>query len=91
LKLKEAQFLAKEREQLTFDHDLKFNGGIIHAETTETSGNTTITEPQITGITLTQERQCGNLKTVSTKNSTTTSSRGAIRTNLTIKEQYTAQ
>jgi hypothetical protein len=91
LKLKEAQFLAKEREQLTFDHDLKFNGGIIHAETTETSGNTTITEPQITGITLTQERQCGNLKTVSTENSTTTSSRGAIRTNLTIKEQYTAQ
>jgi hypothetical protein len=59
LKLKEAQFLAKEQEQLTFDHDLKFNGGIIHAETTETTKTTetTITTgTEITGITLTQER-----------------------------------
>jgi len=69
--------LAKERECLTIDHDLKFNGGIIHADTT--------------GITLTQERQCKNLRTVSTKNTTTTSSRGTIRQDLSIKDQYIAQ
>jgi hypothetical protein len=42
LKLQEAKFLAKERERLTTNHDLKFNGGIIRTNST--------------GITLTQER-----------------------------------
>jgi hypothetical protein len=77
VQLKKAKFKAKERERLTPDHDLKFNGAIIHAETT--------------GITLTQERQCKNLKVVNTKNSTSTSSRGAVRENLSIKDQYAAQ
>jgi hypothetical protein len=69
--------LAKERECLTINHDLKFNRGIIHADTT--------------GITLTQECQCKNLRTVSMKNTTTTSSRGTIRQDLSIKDQYIAQ
>jgi hypothetical protein len=77
VQLKKAKFKAKERERLTPDHDLKFNGAIIHAETT--------------GITLTQERQCKKLKVVNTKNSTSTSSRGAVRENLSIKDQYVAQ
>jgi hypothetical protein len=77
LGLEKAQFLAKERERLTTTHDLKFNGGIIHADDT--------------GITLTQERQCKNLRTVSNKNTTTTSIRGAVRKNLSIKDQYIAQ
>jgi hypothetical protein len=42
LKLQEAKFLAKERERLTTNHNLKFNGGIIRTNST--------------GITLTQER-----------------------------------
>jgi hypothetical protein len=65
LKLLEAKFLAKERERLTTDHDLKFNGGIIHTDSTS--------------ITLTQERQCGNLHPVIAKNTTTISSRGVMR------------
>jgi hypothetical protein len=72
LGLQKARFLAKERERLTTTNDLKFNGGIIHANGT--------------GITLTQVRQCKNLKTVSNKNTTITSSRGAICQNLTIKD-----
>ena len=32
LGLEKAGFLAKEREQLTIDHDLKFNNGIIHVD-----------------------------------------------------------
>jgi hypothetical protein len=75
--LEKAKFMAKERERLTSTHNLKFNGGII-----ETDG---------TAITLTQVRQCKNLKTVSNKNTTTTSSRGAVRQNLSIKDQYIAQ
>jgi hypothetical protein len=78
LQLQKAKFLAKERERLTSDHDLKFNGGIVHLEA---DGS----------ITLTQERQCKNLKLVSDANATTTSSRGAIRQDLTTKEQYVAQ
>jgi hypothetical protein len=54
------------------NHDLKFNRGIIHTDST--------------GITLTQERQCGNLHPVIAKNTTTISSRGVMRRNLTIKE-----
>ena len=42
LQLQKAKFLAKERERLTLNYDLKFNGGIIHLEND--------------GITLTQER-----------------------------------
>jgi hypothetical protein len=41
LKLQEAKFLAKERERLTTNHNLKFNRGIIRTNST--------------GITLTQE------------------------------------
>ena len=77
LGLEKAGFLAKEREQLTTDHDLKFNGGIIHVDDA--------------GITLTQVRQCKNLKTVSENNTTTTSIRGAVRQDLSIKDQYVAQ
>ena len=75
--LEKAKFTAKERERLTSIHNLKFNGGII-----ETDG---------TAITLTQVRQCKNLRIVSNKNTTTTSSRGAVRQNLSIKDQYIAQ
>jgi hypothetical protein len=77
LGLEKAGFLAKEREQLTTDHDLKFNGGIIHVDDA--------------GITLTQVRQCKNLETVSENNTTTTSIRGAVRQDLSIKDQYVAQ
>jgi hypothetical protein len=77
--LEKAHFLAKEREQLTVEQSLKFNGCIIQLSR---EGN----------ITITQERQCKNLKTVHlSKVATTTSSRGMVRDALTTKEQYVAQ
>jgi hypothetical protein len=79
VQLQKAGFLAKDREQLQLDKDLKFNGAVVH---TENANNT---------ITLTQERQCQNLKQVTKTEATTTSSRGAIRKDLTTKEQYVAQ
>ena len=33
MKLKEAKFIAKEREQLTITYDLKFNSSIIYLKT----------------------------------------------------------
>ena len=78
IQLQKAGFLAKERERLTPNKDLKFNGGIIRMDSTD-------------GITLTQERQCKNLKPVSDKETDTTSSRGIVRQNLSTKEQYVAQ
>jgi hypothetical protein len=75
--LHKARFMAKEREQLTAKTPLKFNGGLIQLV------------PD--GITLTQERQCKNLNRVGTKTATSTSSRGAVRTSLTPKDQYIAQ
>jgi hypothetical protein len=77
VKLEKAKFMAKERERLTSTHDLKFNGGIIHLEN-DSNGC----------ITLTKERQCQNLKPVRGENTTTTSSRGTVRQNLSTKDQY---
>ena len=78
IQLDKAGFLAKPREQLTSTCDLKFNGGIIHLQDNN-------------HITITQERQGKNLRTVSKASISSTSSRGLIRTNLTTKEQYVAQ
>jgi hypothetical protein len=75
--LEKAQFLAKEREHLSIDKPIKFNGGLIQ-----------LSEQCIT---LNQERQCQNLRLVLQKATSTTSSRGTIRDSLTPKEQYIAQ
>ena len=75
--LQKASFLAKDREQLSIENDLKFNGGVIQLQD---DGS----------ITLTQERQCKNLKLVSTKTIDSTSSRGITRKELLTKEQYVA-
>ena len=64
--------MAKERERLTSTYNLKFNGGIIEIDGT--------------AITLTQVRQCKNLKTISNKNTTITNNKGAVRQNLNIKD-----
>ncbi len=74
--LEKAKFLAKEREHLTTDNSMKFNGGVIQLKDK--------------CITLTQERQCKNLKLVG-KSASTTSSRGIVRKGLSKKEQYVAQ
>ena len=75
--LKKAQFLAKDRDQLTPDKPIKFNGGLIRTDAD--------------GITLTQERQCENLKPVEANPTTTTSSRGVVRNGLSTHDQYVAQ
>ena len=75
--LHKAKFMAKEREQLTVDTPLKFNGGLIQLV--------------LDGITLMQERQCKNLSTITVKPTTSTSSRGVTHTSLTLKDQYIAQ
>lgn len=77
VKLREKELLAKEREQLTPSHPLNFNGGIIKQGA---NGN----------ITLTQERQCGNLSTVGTRAAANTSTRGVTKV-LSPKDQYIAQ
>jgi hypothetical protein len=76
-KLEKAQLLAKDREALTPDHPIKFNGGLIELDKAGT-------------ITLSQERQCKNLKLVDNGLSSTTSSRGLTRI-VDTKNQYIAQ
>jgi hypothetical protein len=62
--LREAGFLAKDREQLSTAHPIKFNGGLIKLD------------PDF--ISLIQERQCANLQLVG-KTDTITSSRGTVQ------------
>jgi hypothetical protein len=76
--LHKAKFMAEEREQLTINTPLKFNGGLIRL-TPDGS------------ITLTQERQCENLNTVNTKPVANTSTKRTPRGMLTPKDQYIAQ
>jgi hypothetical protein len=78
VQLEKARFLAKERKRLSIDHNLKFNGGIIQLHD---DGS----------VTLTQERQCKNLKLVTSNAMDTTSARGVTRKGLSTKEQYVAQ
>jgi hypothetical protein len=75
--LEKAGFLAKDRDALTSTSSIKFNGGIIQLEANNT-------------ISLSQERQCANLRLIGDSKSTT-STRGTIRSNLTLKDQYIAQ
>jgi hypothetical protein len=77
--LKRAKFTAKEREKLTKETPIKFNGGVI---TLQGQGN----------ITLTQASQCTNLSLVNaTAKGASTSARGAVRGKLSPKDQYVAQ
>jgi hypothetical protein len=73
VQLQKAGFLAKECEHLALRNNLKFNGGIIQLETDKS-------------ITITQERQCKNLKPIRNENTSTTSNRGIIRQNLSAKD-----
>jgi len=76
--LQKAHFSAKEREMLTVDKPLKFNGGLIKLHS---NGS----------ITLTQERQSKNLSLVNSTSTMQSSSRGNVQKNLSPKEQYVAQ
>ena len=60
IELEKAKFIAKERERLTPGHNIRFNGGIIQLENDNS-------------VTITQERQCRNLRTVSKAKASITS------------------
>ncbi|KAI1001416.1 hypothetical protein K3495_g6784 [Podosphaera aphanis] len=79
IKLKEAKFPAKERHKLTEDQPLNFNGCTISLDADKNI------------LRLTQEHQCNSLTLISEAVTTSTSSRGAVRSGLTIKDQYVAQ
>ena len=79
--LQKAKFLAKDREQLTVQHPIKFNGGQITLTGTVTDCT----------ISLTQERQAQSLKLVANHAIDLTSSRGEIRKGVTPTDQYVAQ
>jgi hypothetical protein len=71
-KLHKVGFLTKEREELTKNNPIKFNGGSI-----EMKGNS---------LALTQEQHYQNLKTVSSEAENLTSSRGVTRKMVSPKE-----
>jgi hypothetical protein len=77
--LRKANFIAKEREQLTTKQPIKFNGGQITLQEDNKS------------IKLTQERQAQNLRLVSTQSLDLTSSRGETWKSVLPKDQYIAQ
>ena len=81
--LHEAKLLAKEKEKLTSQHPIKFNGAHIKQE------NSQLKNPQ--SLYLNQERLCKNLRLVTPQPSDLTSARGVIRKSVTFGDQYVAQ
>jgi hypothetical protein len=71
--LNKANFLVKDREQLTFTTPIKFNSGQIKLK------NDSL-------ICLTQERQCQHLRLVALKAINLTSSREEVRQVVTLKD-----
>jgi len=76
-KLAKAKFTAKDRDRLTINNPLKFNGCIIRQFTDH--------------ITVTQESQCKNLAVITPAPANTVSSRGNVRKSLSVFDQYIAQ
>lgn len=76
--LRHAKLMSKDREYLTINKPIKFNGALI--ELTPNGDLTLKQEIQIAGISLVK-----NLET------STTSTRGVVRVKLSMKEQYIAQ
>ncbi|ESZ92707.1 hypothetical protein SBOR_6919 [Sclerotinia borealis F-4128] len=74
--LESAKFLAKNREQLTENTPVKFNGGIITLEKDE--------------IYLNQEKQCDNLRLVTVKEADIHGTKGKVRRSATPRDQYVA-
>jgi hypothetical protein len=77
LQLKQAGFIAKDREMLTEKTPLKFNGASISL----VDGK----------VHLTQESQCKGLQTITTTKADITSSRGKITKEASPAEQYVSQ
>ena len=77
MKLKQADFMTKNREKLSIQHSLKFNECFIQFSETN--------------IQITQKNQCKNLSLIVKKNVSTISFRDLVRSSLTIKKQYTTQ
>jgi hypothetical protein len=75
--LRKAGFATKEREKLTPDNPIKFNGGSITIR-----GDS---------LTLTQEQHCQNIGVVSSEPADMTSSRGVTKKRVSPEKQYIAQ
>ena len=80
--LHEAKLLAKEKEKLTSQHPIKFNGAHIKQENSQENSQS---------LYLNQERLCKNLRLVESKPSDLTSARGVIRKSVAFGDQYVAQ
>lgn len=76
--IRAANFMTKQRDCLTIDHPIKFNGLTIRLDK---NGD----------ISLKQEARIGGVSLIKPINTSTTSARGLVRENLTPKDQYVAQ
>ena len=91
----EAKLLAKEKEKLTSQHSIKFNGAYIKQENSQplsqknSQENSQLKNSQ--SLYLNQERLCKNLRLVESKSKDLTSARGVIRKSVAFGDQYVAQ
>ena len=81
---RKTKLLAKNRNQLTFQHPIKFNDAYIKQENSSRQKNSQF-------FYLNQERLCKNLRLIESKPSDLTSARGVIRKSVSFGNQYVAQ
>ena len=82
--LRKTKLFAKDRNQLTSQHPIKFNGVYIKQEDSAKHNN-----PQ--SLYLNQKRLCKNLRLIESNPSDLTSARDVIRKSVTFGNQYVAQ
>ena len=78
----ETKLLAKNRDQLIFQHSIKFNGAYIKQKNSSR---------QKIFFYLNQKRLCKNLRLITFQSSDLTSARGVIRKFVIFEDQYLAQ
>ena len=79
---RKTKLFAKNRDQLTFQHPIKFNDVYIKQKNSSRQENS---------LYLNQKRLCKNLRLVTSQSSDLTSARGVIRKSVSFENQYVAQ
>ena len=83
----ETKLLAKEKEKLTSQHQIKFNGAYIKQENSQE--NSQLENSQ--SLYLNQKRLCKNLRLIESKPKDLTNAKNVIRKSVAFEDQYVAQ
>ena len=87
----ETKLLAKKKEKLTSQHQIKFNDAYIKQENSQSLSQEKFQLKNSQSLYLNQERLCKNLRLIESKPKNLTSAKSVIRKSVTFENQYVTQ